>query len=84
MKFPKHPNFVGIEQTPGIYGGSARIAGTRIPVWTLVSYREAGRTDAEILAAFPQLNEQRLSLAWEFYVAHRSKIDLEIAAQENA
>jgi uncharacterized protein (DUF433 family) len=25
----------GIEQTPGVCGGEPRIAGTRIPMWTL-------------------------------------------------
>jgi hypothetical protein len=34
----------GISKTPGIVGGDACIAGTRIPVWDLVEYRQMGAT----------------------------------------
>ena len=36
----------GIESTAGVCGGDARIAGTRIPVWTLEHYRRLGLTEA--------------------------------------
>jgi hypothetical protein len=39
----------GISRTAGICGGAPRIAGTRIPVWTLVQYRKLGATDADLL-----------------------------------
>ena len=45
----------GIESTPGVCGGDPRIAGTRIPVWTLEHYRRLGLTEAQILGAFPAL-----------------------------
>ena len=32
----------GIEQTPGVQGGDARIVRTRIPIWTLEAYRRLG------------------------------------------
>ena len=42
----------GIESTPGVCGGDPRIAGTRIPVWTLEHYRRLGLSEARILDAF--------------------------------
>ena len=46
----------GIESTPGVCGGNPRIAGTRIPVWTLENYRRLGLIEAQILGAFPTLH----------------------------
>ena len=37
----------GIESTPEVCGGDPRIAGTRIPVWTLEQYRRLGLTEAQ-------------------------------------
>ncbi|NEO64576.1 MAG: DUF433 domain-containing protein, partial [Moorea sp. SIO4G2] len=34
--------WTGIEKTPGVCGGDARIANTRIPVWVLVQARNLG------------------------------------------
>jgi len=45
----------GIEKTPEVCGGSACIAGTRIPVWVLEGYRRLGWTEARILASYPGL-----------------------------
>ena len=40
-----------IEQTPGVVGGTVRIAGTRIPVWALIQYHRLGASEAELLEA---------------------------------
>jgi uncharacterized protein (DUF433 family) len=45
-----------IEKTPGIVGGDARIAGTRIPVWVLENYRRLGLSEARILENYPSLH----------------------------
>ena len=39
----------GIEKTVSVCGGSARIAGTRIPVWQLVAARWTGASEARLL-----------------------------------
>ena len=39
----------GLEKTPGVVGGNARILGTRISVWGLVESRRLGVTDAQLL-----------------------------------
>ncbi len=70
-----------IEKTPGVVGGSARIAGTRIPVWTLESYRRQGLSDAGILDSFPALHAVDLAAAWAYVELHPDEIERDI--QEN-
>ncbi len=72
-----HP---GIDFQPGVCGGSARIIRTRIPVWLLEGLRREGKTDAELLAAYPSLTAEDLANAWGYARAHREEMDREIAA----
>jgi uncharacterized protein (DUF433 family) len=72
----------GIESTPGVCGGVARIAGTRIPVWTLVGYKLLGATDLTLLQAYPTLTAEDLSHAWSYYREHKGEIDQQIAENE--
>lgn len=74
----------GIESTPGVCGGSPRIAGTRIPVWTLESYRRLGLSEAQILAAFPGLRAADLVNAWSYVAVHPDEIDRQIRENEEA
>ena len=74
----------GIESTPGVCGGDARIAGTRIPVWTLESYRRLGLTEAQILDAFPGLRATDLVNAWSHVAAHAEEIEGQIRENEEA
>ena len=53
----------GIESTPGVCGGDPRIAGTRIPVWTLEQYRRLGMTEAQNLASSANDDSRRSSLS---------------------
>ena len=72
----------GIEKTAGVCGGSARIARTRIPVWTLEQYRRLAMTEAEMLRAFPTLQAADLASAWDYVRAHRAEIDEDIRQNE--
>ncbi len=72
-----------IQTTPGICGGNARIRNTRIPVWTLVSFRQQGANVTEILRNYPTLNLADLSAAWVYYDTHRAEIDRVIASHNN-
>jgi uncharacterized protein (DUF433 family) len=72
-----HP---GIDFNDRICGGAARIVRTRIPVWLLESLRRAGKTDAELLAAYPSLAAEDLANAWHYARTHRGEMDTEIAA----
>ena len=72
----------GIEFDPRVCGGSARIAGTRIPVWSLESWRRLGADDAEILHNYPSLQSSDLVNAWHYVARHSQEIDREIRENE--
>ncbi|MBF2017652.1 MAG: DUF433 domain-containing protein [Rivularia sp. T60_A2020_040] len=74
----------GIIKTPGVMGGDACIAGTRIPVWLLLNYRCQGASDAEILEAYPQLNATDLVNVWVYAQAFTDEIQTAIKQQEEA
>ncbi len=75
---------LGIVKTPGVCGGSARIAGTRIPVWSLVEYRKLGSNDKELLDIYPTLRSEDLANVWAYYRNHTDEIEQEIAENEMA
>ncbi len=77
-------SFPGIEKTPGVVGGEARIVRTRIPVWTLVQFRRLGMSDEAILSSYPTLNPEDLIHAWAYAQAHPAEIDQSIHENENA
>jgi uncharacterized protein (DUF433 family) len=68
-----------IQKTPRVCGGLARIRETRIPVWTLVSFRRQDASDQELLHNYPGLNQQDLEAAWSYYAQHPEEIDQVIA-----
>ena len=72
--------YPGIDFQEGVCGGSARVIRTRIPVWLLESLRRDGKTDAELLAAYPALTAEDLTNAWQYARAHRDEMDREIRA----
>jgi uncharacterized protein (DUF433 family) len=71
-----------IRSTSGVCGGHARIRDTRIPVWTLVAYRQQGAPDEELLANYPGLTHADLAAAWDYYQKNREPIDRAIAEDE--
>lgn len=73
--------WAGIEKTPGICGGDARIVDTRIPVWVLVQAKQLGNSEAELLQNYPTLTAANLSQAWVYARANRQEI--EQAMREN-
>jgi uncharacterized protein (DUF433 family) len=70
-----------VQKTPGVCGGHACIRNTRIPVWVLVSLRQQGANDRELLENYPSLTSEDLIAAWDYYKQYRSEIDLAIATQ---
>ncbi|MBD2310778.1 DUF433 domain-containing protein [Desertifilum sp. FACHB-1129] len=69
-----------IQVTPGVCGGQPRIRNTRIPVWTLVAFRQQGADDEELLRNYPTLNPADLSATWLYYEQHREECDRVIAS----
>jgi uncharacterized protein (DUF433 family) len=76
--------FPGIEKTPGVCGGEARIARTRIPVWLLVRQRQLGISEAAILDGYPTLGAADLNNAWNYYRGHKTEIESDITENETA
>lgn len=72
----------GIESTPDICGGAARIIRTRVPVWVLEQARRLGTTEAEILRCYPTLRAEDLANAWTYVRLNRREINLDIAENE--
>lgn len=72
-----------ILKTLGVCGGSPRIRNTRIPVRSLVQYRNEGTSDTELLEIYPTLNQKDLEAAWNYYAQHIEEIEQEIE-QENS
>ncbi len=76
--------FPGIERKAGVSGGAARIARTRVPVWTLEAARRQGVTESELLGSFPSLRAEDLSQAWAYARSHPEEIEREILENEAA
>lgn len=74
----------GITKTPGVVGGDACVAGTRIPVWSLVLDQRLGASDVQILESFPQLTAAELVNVWAYANAHSDEIDAAIQDNEAA
>ncbi len=70
--------YPGIEKTPNVCGGSACIIRTRVPVWTLISFKKAKINDIDLLNSYPTLRQQDLLNAWSYYKANKKEIDQDI------
>ncbi|MGK7943793.1 MAG: DUF433 domain-containing protein [Microcystaceae cyanobacterium] len=73
-----------ISKTTGVCAGEACIGNTRIPVWLLVSLRDQGSTDAELLSFYPQLRAVDLVNAWAYAKAYPEEIETAIKEEEEA
>ncbi len=76
--------FPGVESTPDVCGGDARIVRTRIPVWVLIQARRLGTSEADLLRSFPTLRAEDLANAWVYYRSHPDEIEQQIRENEAA
>ena len=76
--------FPGVESTPDVCGGDARIVRTRMPVWVLIQARHLGTSEADLLRSFPTLRAEDLANAWAYYRSHPDEIELQIRENEAA
>jgi len=72
----------GVYKNPRVSGGDACVGNTRIPVWTLVAYRDLGRRDEDLLRDFPSLTAANLRAAWAYAAENPDEIREAIAAQK--
>ena len=71
--------------TPGMCGGRARIAGTRLPVWMVVSeIIRGGEAPEEFVEAYPHVSLAQVYDALSFYYDHRADVDRDLRDQEAA
>jgi uncharacterized protein (DUF433 family) len=76
--------FPGIESNPGICGGEPCIVRTRIPVWLLVQAKHLGKSEADLLKAYPTLRAEDLANAWAYARSHTKEIESQIHENEVA
>jgi uncharacterized protein (DUF433 family) len=76
--------FPGIESSPDVCGGEARIVRTRIPVWVLEQARRLGKSDADLLNAYPALRAEDIAAARAYARSHREEIEKDIRENEAA
>lgn len=76
--------YPGIESNPGICGGEPCIVRTRIPVWLLVQAKNLGKTEADLLAAYPTIRAEDLANAWAYARSHIKEIQKQIRQNEDA
>ena len=74
-------DFPGVDS---ICGGDPCIAGRRIPVWLLESYRRLGVLERDLLDSYPSLRAEDLANAWAYARIHSAEIDAQIEANEQA
>lgn len=75
---------VGVYKHPRVSGGDACVGDTRIPVWSLVRFRQLGRTDEDLLGDFPSLAAADLAAAWAYAAEHPEEIERALLEQERA
>ena len=73
-----------IVKVPGVCGGRATIAGSRMPVWGLEVARRAGCSNQRILQMYPSISKAQLLAAWRWVKSHKTEIDHDIAENEKA
>ena len=69
---------MNMECVPGVCGGDACIAGTRIPVWLLELARRTGVSEEELLEGYPSLRRENLAEAFAYAQLHAEEIEAQI------
>ena len=73
-----------IERTPGICGGRARIAGTRVPVHRVTGYYRLGYAPEEILDLLNSLSLAQVHAALAYSLANAEEVTQSLREEEVA
>lgn len=74
----------GIIFAEGVTGRRARVAGTGLEVWEIIStFKSVNQNFKRLKKAFHWLTEQQIRAAIGFYNAYRDEIDLQIKRNES-
>jgi uncharacterized protein (DUF433 family) len=71
-----------VVKTPGLCGGRACVAGTRITVWGLVQHRQLGLSDEAILEATPGLRRDQLAAAFRYAAEQPEEIGRDLSENQ--
>ncbi len=71
-----------IVKTPGTCGGRARLEGTRMPVWCLVTYWLGGMSDEDLLDTYPHYTQDQLEAAKTYAAENWPEIQQDLWDQE--
>lgn len=77
-------HWAAVTHTPGVCGGRACVANTRLTVWFLEALRRMGCDDADIVRRYPQLSLNDLACAWAYVGANPGEIDDDLRQQDEA
>jgi uncharacterized protein (DUF433 family) len=77
-------DYRNIEKVPGICGGQAVIAGTRIRVCIILGCTRMGMTIEEILQSYPHLRPSDVHDALAYAYEHPEEIEADIAFDNEA
>jgi uncharacterized protein (DUF433 family) len=78
------PSLRIITKIPGVCGGAACIAGTRIAVWLLVEAQQLGISEAQLLQDYPHITAADLVNAWSYADAYPKEIAAAICVNNEA
>lgn len=75
----KHPYII---KEKGVQGGRPIVAGTRIPVSTIIVWYKAGKEIYEILSMYPQLSPSQIHDALSYYYDHKEEMEIVLMQDE--
>jgi uncharacterized protein (DUF433 family) len=84
MSQPARQSYPYIHRDASVRAGEPVIAGSRIPVATIVRSHQLGMDLDEILVQFPNLRPEHIHAALLYYFDHRSEMDALLEAADRA
>jgi len=73
-----------IESTPGVCGGRARVAGSRVPVHRIARYYQLGYSPEEMLAMLNSLSLPQIYAALAHALSNPKEIDQALREEDEA
>jgi type III restriction enzyme len=75
-----HPH---ISMQKEVCGGRSIVAGTRMPVWSIIKWYKLGMSVEDIIREFPQLTPSQVHDAFSYYYDNQEEIEKDIKENEN-
>ena len=77
-------DYRNVEKVPGVCGGRAVIAGTRIRVSIILGCSRLGMTVEEIIQSYPHLRSSDVYDALAYAAEHPDELEADLAADDEA